>query len=413
MMSDRQQRRAAILAATALNLPMGSLYAFSVFLQPLEELLGATRFELSCVFALATIGFSAGMNIAPALFGLLPMSVLVALCAAGAGAGIAVSAAAINLWQLALGYGVLFGVCGGAAYIVVQQALNQLTWRRRGLVNGYCVSLYPLGAMLAAPLFGWALAHGGVRVTLAGLAVTLVVTGFITVVLTSLAGLRLTAPETAGTAQATDALPSVARQGRSRIFWQMFVIFFLAAAAGLMVLSQAAGMVRAYGGTVALSLAATTAITGAIAFARLAGGWLVDRFAIPTVMAAAQVFALVGAVILTLWPSAEMASLALCMIGMGYGFISGAVAAAIAAYWPARDFGRIASRLYIAWCIAAVSLPVLAGSLFDLTGDYATAILIAGAGNLVAVLVALTLPRGVHGAAVPRGQTAGQSSSEL
>ena len=298
------------------------------------------------------------------------------------------SAMATDLVQLGIGYGVLFGVSGGAAYIIVQQAINQLTWTRPGLVNGYCVSLYPLGAMIAAPLFGWAVVRWDVRVTLAGLAATLLISGLLTVLLCWGAGLRLT-----GTVAATGGRST---RGRALVFWQMFTIFFLAAAAGLMVLSQAAAMVRAYGGANAFAVGATTAITGAIAVARLAGGWLVDRLAIPTVMAAAQAFAMVGTIIVTLWPGAEVAAVSLCMIGMGYGFISGAVAAAIAAYWQQGDFGRIASRLYIAWCIAAVSLPVLAGRLFDLTGGYATAIVIAGAGNLIAVLVALTLPRRVE-----------------
>ena len=42
---------------------------------------------------------------------------------------------------------------------------------------------------------------------------------------------------------------------------------------------------------------------------------------------------------------------------------------------------------------AAISLPVLAGRLYDLTGGYETAVIVAGGANLLAVLVALTLPR--------------------
>ena len=221
--------------------------------------------------------------------------------------------------------------------------------------------------------------------TLGGLAAAILISGLLTVVFSTWAGLRLT--------NSASVAASAPPDNRRLIFWQMFAIFFLAAAAGLMVLSQAAGMVRAYGGSVALSLAATTAITGMIAIARIAGGWLVDRFAIPTVMASAQAFALAGAIVLTLWPGPEVAAVTLCMIGMGYGFISGAVAAAIGVYWTAGEFGRIASRVYIAWCIAAVSLPVLAGHLFDLTGGYRTAIMIAGFGNLIAVAVCLCLPR--------------------
>ena len=114
-------------------------------------------------------------------------------------------------------------------------------------------------------------------------------------------------------------------------------------------------------------------------------------------MAGAQAMALVGTIVLTAWPGPKMAVVSLAMIGMGYGIISGATAAAIGLYWDKRDFGRVSSRLYIAWCIAAVTLPVLAARLFDLTGGYTTAIIVAGAGNLVGVLVAITLPRRVEG----------------
>ena len=37
----------AVAAATALNAPLGSLYAFSVFLKPLEALLGVSRADLA------------------------------------------------------------------------------------------------------------------------------------------------------------------------------------------------------------------------------------------------------------------------------------------------------------------------------------------------------------------------------
>ena len=199
-------------------------------------------------------------------------------------------------------------------------------------------------------------------------------------------------PQGPGDAAGTAVAPEQGMRHRD-IFLKLFLVFFAAAAAGLMVLSQAAGIVAAYGGAKDLALFATTGITGGIALARLGGGWLTDRMAIPVVMAGAQAIAFAGALLLTLWPGAEAAVAALLMIGMGYGVVSGATAAAVASYWPRALFGRVASRIYIAWCAAAVSLPVLAAHLFDLTGGYETAILIAGAGNIVGVLTASTLPR--------------------
>ena len=70
-----------------------------------------------------------------------------------------------------------------------------------------------------------------------------------------------------------------------------------------MVLSQAREIVAAYGGAAGLAVAATTGITGAIALARIGGGWLVDRFAVPYVMCAAHGLALCGGLLLTLLPA--------------------------------------------------------------------------------------------------------------
>lgn len=380
-----QRAWAAIAAATFINLPFGSLYAFSVFLKPLEQSLGATRSELSAVFALATITFTVGMNVAPRLFGLASAPVLVALCAALSTFGIALAALADDLLTLALGYGVMFGIGGGVAYIAMQQGVNLLLRSHHGLVNGYIVSLYPAGAMVAAPLFGWAIVAWGLEATLFGLAATLAITGLAAVGFVLFGRIRLRAPAGAGGASGPAPRPVV--------FWQMAIVFFLAAAAGLTVLSQAVGIISAYGGTTALALFATTAITGAIAAARLGGGWLLDKFSVPTVMAFAHGWSLVGALVLTLFPTPWVSVFTLAMIGMGYGFISGSTAGGVAYYWPSADYGRIASRLYVAWCVAAVSLPVLAGYLFDVTGGYTTAVIVAGCGNLLGIAVALCLPR--------------------
>jgi hypothetical protein len=72
--------------------------------------------------------------------------------------------------------------------------------------------------------------------------------------------------------------------------------------------------------------------------------------------------------------------------------VSGLAAGAIAQYWHRNQFGRVASRLYIAWCAAAVSFPVLAGALFDRTGSYAPAVWTAACVNLLGALIASRLP---------------------
>ena len=53
----------------------------------------------------------------------------------------------------------------------------------------------------------------------------------------------------------------------------------------------------------------------------------------------------------------------------------------------------MASRIYLAWCTAAIVLPITAGRLFDLTQGYGLAVLIAAGGNALGIVVAFGLPR--------------------
>lgn len=374
---------AALLAATLLNLPLGSVYSFSVFLRPIEQDLAIPRSALSLVFGLATVGFTVGSVGAAFLFRIAAAPWLILGAAVAAAAGIALASRADGLVQLLVGYGVVFGTGGGVAYILLQQGVNMLVRQRQGLVNGYIVSLYPLGAMIATPAFHACNEAFGWRVTLAGLAGVLVAAGIAAALLVRHGGARLVVP--AGGAAAPGRL--------GLTFLKLSATFFLAASAGLMVLSQAREIVAAYGGAAGLAVAATTGITAAIAAARLGGGWLVDRFAVPHVMCGAHGLALCGGMLLTVWPAPATAVLGLGMVGTGYGFISGSTAGGIGIYWRPADFGRVAGRTYIAWCLAAVGLPVLAGYLFDLTRGYGAAVLIAAAANLAGMAMALSLPR--------------------
>ncbi len=384
-LSPGERTAAAIAAATVLNLPFGTLYAFSVFLKQLEAQLGVGRTETSFVFALATITLTLGMNLAPRLYRAVPPATLALACGACSTGGLLLAAAADGLVQFALGYGVLYALGAGVSFTLGQQGVNQTVRSRSGLANGYIVSLYPLGAMIGAPLFGWVVEAHGLRTLLVALAVTVLCASAISAALLKLAVIRMHD----ASAPAADR-----KDAQWPLFLRLSAVFFLAASAGLMVMSQAAGIVQAYGGATGLALGATTFITGAVAAARVGGGWLADHHSVPRVALGAHLWSLAGALALTFWPAPLVALPALAMMGMGYGFVSGLTAAAIAQYWPRNAFGRVASLLYIAWCVAALGLPVLAGWLYDHSGGYGAAVLIAAGINVLGTLVAMGLPCG-------------------
>src|SRR5262249_13252311 len=132
---------------------------------------------------------------------------------------------------------------------------------------------------------------------------------------------------------------------------------------------------------------------GAMAAARRGGGWMADWLPIPALAAGAQAVALAGNGALTLWPGPGVSVLSRALVGVGYGLISGVTAAAVAVYWRRALYSRIASRLYIAWCAAAIVLPIAAGRLFDVTQSYRTAALISAGSNALGLLVPPGVPR--------------------
>ena len=374
-----------LIAASLANLPFGTIYAFSVLLKPMEAALSLQRADMTLVFGLASIVLTVGMNIAPNLYRHISIPLLIASASLLAAIGLGLTAIAESRAALILSYSVLFGLGGGIVFTSVQQLVNQFHFPNRGLINGYVVSLYPLGAMFGAPLMGWSIESVGLRQTLGLLALAIACSGLFASALIRQAarqstpfGLHAKVPE---------------RMTQWPLFLHLSTVFTLAASAGLMVMSQAAGIMQAYGAGLGTALGATTLITGAIAAARIGGGWLIDRYRLAFVMAGAQLWALCGAVLLSLWPSPQSALPGLAMIGMGYGLISGASAGAIAQAWPQGLFGLVASRLYIGWCVAAICLPVVAAGLYDQSGNYQHAVLIAGAVNLVAMGLALKLPK--------------------
>jgi MFS family permease len=386
-MSVRTRGLIALLAATALNLPFGTIYAFSVFLKPMESLLGIGRADMALVFSVAAVSMTVGMLLAPRLYARVRPVPMLLGCGVVSAAGMALTASATGLAQVMMGYGVLFGLGCGVSFVVVQQGLNQTVVKLSGLANGYLVSLYPLGAMIGAPLFGWSIDAVGLRTTLVVLAAVIMVATLIAALLYRIAGIRMQDPSVAA-ADLGDR--------RWGLFATLFGVFFLAAAAGLMVMSQAAGILQAYGAKTAFALGGTTFITGAIASARIGGGWLVDRFEVPHVACGAHLLALCGSVLLLIWPSPALAVGALTMVGMGYGFISGATAGSIARYWHRNAFGRVAGQLYIAWCVAAVTLPVIAGWLYDRSQGYHAAMMMAAFVNTLGAAVSTRLPRRGH-----------------
>jgi OFA family oxalate/formate antiporter-like MFS transporter len=140
------------VAGFAMQLAFGSVYGWSVFLNPLRDLYGASKLGVGLTFTitLAVLGITAGFGgFLQSRFG--PRTVATA---AGLfyGGGVLLSGLAPSLPALYLTYGLIGGVGLGLGYIVPLAVLIRWFPDKRGFITGLTVAGFGLGAFIASPL---------------------------------------------------------------------------------------------------------------------------------------------------------------------------------------------------------------------------------------------------------------------
>lgn len=368
-----QRQRLAVAAAVFVMASIGTLYAWSIFVAPIEAAFGRSRAATSLVFSLATAAFTIGMLAGPSLLrGRSPQAVALVSCLLAA-AGLALSAAAESIWLIALGFGVLFGLANGFAYGSSLQVVQHAAPHRPGLFTGIAVAGYMLGSAAGAPLLSAAAEAWSYRLALLILAAWLAAAGALACLLLhrSRIGACIAA---SGAAAVTAGAPF----GAMAILW---AVFLLSSLVGVMTLAHAAPLAASFpGGEHRLALAAALVALGNGA-GRLAGGWLSDRLDPRALLCGAP--ALIGAALVAVLaiPRLDVLLAALCTIGVGYGCVAGCLPAIVAKSYGLPALTRLYGRLFTAWGIAGLAGPYLGGLLFDLHGDY-------GAANTAAAIAA-------------------------
>ncbi len=383
----------ALGAAILLNLPLGSLYAFSLFLEPLQRALGAGRGEVSAVFSLATVAFTAAMLLTPTAYGRARPGILALLgCALGA-AGLAIAAFASGVVAIALGYGVMFGAASGIGYSVALQAVNHAMPDRRGLATGIAVAAYGAGAVLFAPLFRLALGEVGLAGTFLALCALLLLAGLAATVLLGRTGIGF------------DAIGTEHGNGTADVggmtVWLLWAGFLFGAAAGLMAIGHAAAIVTATGGGLGMATTGAVLIALGNAAGRLGAGTLADRMPVRAILMAAALLAAAALAGLALFPGPVMALAALSAVGLAYGAMAGGYPAAVAVLFGVDRVGRVYGRVFTAWGLAGLTAPWVAGALFDATGGYGLALALAAAAALASFAASAFLPRAASVAHTP------------
>jgi OFA family oxalate/formate antiporter-like MFS transporter len=366
---------AALAGSVLIMFALGSLYAWSLFVEPLESVLAQPRSAVSAVFSIANICFVLGLLIGPRLHRRVGASIACAITFTFAAVGLAASGLWPSIWAVWAGYGGLFGLANGFGYGLSLQVVHLAMPARRGLATGIVAASYTLGSAAFALPFAWGIAEMGPSGTLLATAAVLAVAGAASAFLLACSGVET---------RFADPLPFIDRTLEKRAFWTLWLCFLFGSIAGVLVLGHAAAIIASLGGSETSSTLTVALVAAGNCVGRLLGGWASDKSTPRRWVSAMQFAAGLGLLTLAALPTAHSAIAALAMVGLGYGWMSGAYPALISRLFGAARMSTIYGQINVAWGLAGIGAPYLGGLLFDVTGGYRLAIVLAGSSGLAA-----------------------------
>ena len=375
-------RTLILIASSLLSMVLGSVHAFSVFLEPLELLFGASRTMASITYSLALAALTLAVLVGHTVFGKLPSWLFVAFVCLVAALGTVIAASATALWVVWLGYSLLFGAANGFGYAFGLQMSAQASPGQEGVAMGIITAFYALGAMTSPALFSWAIEVGGFQLAMWYLASTLAIIAPLCAAMFARAKAQFVSPTESSITHKTPIRPII-------LLW---IGYGAGVAAGLMAIGHATGIAKSTGLSQSLWIAPfIIAIFNMVG--SLAAGWIVDRSKPGIILVGLAALSSVTLFLLATTGNTSLTLVGLGMVGLTYGALIAAYPASVSKMFGVVEGTKIYGRIFTAWGTAGLFAPWFAGLLFDYNQNYTTALVTAAGLGVISAIAIIFLYR--------------------
>ena len=373
-----------------MNLALGSLYAWSVFVLPLEKEFGWTRAQTSWIFTIAVVFFAASFIVEGRIQDRRGPRICAAIGGTLVPLGFILSSFTTSLGYLYVVFGVLVGIGNGFGYATPMPVASKWFPDKRGLVVGLMVGGYGAGSAILGPVANSLMDSIGWRPTFQILGALFFVMGMLGTWLLKNPPAGYQPPgwkpaQTGAAAQRTTRDYATAEMVRTPTFYLLWVAFCLGTTAGLMTISQLVPFARAAGlGAAAATLAILIGAVGN-AGGRIFSGWMSDTLGrLTTLRAMVLLSAIAMPVLFVIREQALLFYILVFAVYWCYGTQLSVVPSTVADFYGTRNLGMNYGVLFTAWGVAGILGPIIAAQVFDTFGDYRYAFYAAGGLALVA-----------------------------
>jgi len=390
-----------VVGALIIQLCLGAVYSWSVFVNPLKEVYDFTTTQTQIIFSVALATFALVMvfagrwqdKVGPrkvATVGgiVLGLGYILAKYTAGSFPGLVAT------------IGILGGAGIGFGYVCPIAAGVKWFPDKRGMVSGLAVAGFGAGAWIFAKL-------GASYVESYGILTAFQYLGAIFLVAVVLGAQLLKNPPGGYKPAGWNPPEKTAKKGgedfewkemlATKQFWMLWLMFVFGAAAGLMVI----GNLKPFGIFSGLDAATAGMAVGVLALANGAGRiiWGTASDKLGRTRAMLVMFLLQGAMMLYLvnmGSTKMLLTVAAAWVGFNFGGNFALFPSATADYFGTKNVGVNYGFVFTSYGVAGIVGPILGGRVFDLTGSYLWAFIPAGVACLLAAGLSLALKSPHH-----------------
>ncbi len=386
-----------VMAGTGINLALGVLYTWSIFKGAISDSIkqggeGAFQWDLASIndpYAVCCLVFAFSMILAGKCQDHWGPRVTALIGGLLVGAGFLLLSQTSSYWLWVLGFGGMAGMGFGFGYSsATPPALKWFPPARTGLIAGIVVSGFGLASVYIAPLSTYLLKNGGLHGAMLffGIAFAVVVALLSTFLANPPAGYlfggaaaKTKATQTAAPVQKSDFTAS--EMLKTSNFYVLWLVYFVGAGAGLMVIGSVAGMAKQSMGELAFLAVAILAIGNAAG--RIIAGSLSDKIGRTltlTLMLAFQAILMFVAIPVISNGQANAAMLVLLATGIGfnYGTNLALFPALTKDFWGLKNFGANYGLLFTAWGVGGFVLGRASEMMKVSTGSFGLSFGVAG-----------------------------------
>jgi MFS family permease len=382
------EKRWLVLGMSCLiNLCIGSLYAWSVFANPMSEYLSNTTGKhitsLAIVFTVANSVGPVTMISGGFINDRFGPRLVILVGGLLFGCGMFFSGFANSVGLLVISYGLGVGLGMGMVYGSTVSNIVKFFPDHRGLAGGLTTASYGVSSVLMSPFIN-------ALIGIAGITAALKIIGFLmsSIILTAAFFIKKCPPEFMPDnwkpLRNTDGIAREEKDWKKMlkdpVFYMMLLLLCCGAFSGLMVISQASPMAQRM---IGLSVTSATVAVSTLALlntcGRVVAGFLSDKLGIVKTLVAIFTLSIVGLLLLYFSGTEDLLRfyVGIAAVGLSFGSIMGVFPAFTASQFGVKNNSMNYGIMFTGFAAAGLFGPTIMSHIYSLSGSYRFAFFVA------------------------------------